>query len=125
VRGVRNNGNEYDTITGYPYMHKGEHSMRTWIKKSLRLTILMTALAGARAGMAYSPTSTDRFPLQADQSEDGQSPITPGIDTEDRAMSAVLGRRAPIAGLIGLTITLGAILMIRRRRRAADRGDRA
>jgi hypothetical protein len=102
--------------------------MRTWIKNGVRLTILMTALAGARAGMAYSAASTDRFSPQAHPSEDGQSPIAPGIDAaaEDGALSGALGRRAPIAGLIGLTITaLGAAMMIRRRRRAAGQDEQA
>ncbi|HEY2574903.1 MAG TPA: hypothetical protein VGI74_01205 [Streptosporangiaceae bacterium] len=95
--------------------------MRTWIKNGLRLTILVTTLTGA--GMAYSATSKDRFSLQADQSDDGQSPVAPGTDaaTDDGPMSAAFSRRAPIAGLIGLTITaLGAVMMIRRRRAASQ-----
>jgi len=40
-------GMEHDTTAGKPSICKGEHSMRTWIKNGLRLTILMTALAGA------------------------------------------------------------------------------
>src|SRR5487761_1160640 len=36
---------------------QGEHSMRTWIKNGARMTILVTAFAGAGAGLAYSQMS--------------------------------------------------------------------
>jgi hypothetical protein len=77
--------------------------------------------------MAYSATSADRFSLQADQADGQRRPLTPGTDgdPEDGPMGPASGRRAPIAGLIGLTITVLAAVMLVRRRRAGSQGERA
>jgi hypothetical protein len=117
-------GMEHDTTAASAAINKGEHSMRTWINNGLRLPILMTALAGT--GMACSATSADRFSRQADQAGDQQNPVTPGTGDgpADGPAGTALSRRVPVAGLIGLTVTLlGAGMLIRRRRRAGSQGE--
>ncbi len=108
------------------YICKGEHFMQTWIKNGVRMTILVTAFAGAGAGLACSSVVTDRSARLAGwagrrgSSDAAEGSVAAGSADPSAAAdeSESSGTGAPIGRLVGLAIAvLGAGLVVRRRRR--------
>lgn len=101
--------------------------MRTWIKNSARFTVLATALAGTGAVLAYSRGSGGGSTLLAGRPGEQDETTGMGAAVEAGLAGMRSATRRPVAGLAGLAVTAAgtAMLIRRRRRRAAGTGEEA